>query len=636
MHPRSHSPAGQQSAAAPTPGAPAEAVDRPGLLAAALANTLLALWLYQDALLSGGQRVVGGPGTEVWPFLWGRYWMGQMVSGGELSLYTNMLDFPAGGVLWVKDPVTFLLTLPVQLLAGIPAGFIASGVLLLVLAGVGFFLLARALGVGRWVALLAGLTFAFCPHALGEAYNANTEAFAGGWCALWLWAMLRVLRRPGVRSVLLAGVILAALLITNQYFAWAMALLSVPVLVLALRQPQERPRWRQRLGYLAAAVGVGLLLTAPVAWIIHRAISAPNKLNTLPQQIPFKVPNVTDLKHLVLPMAELSGPNVLNAPFQDLVYPGFLVLALALAAPLLGPRGPWRWCWPAAGLCFLVLSLGPVLMLDGHLVQVGDGPLRLPWYYLVRGNPLLGNMSLPHRLAVPAGLCFSLGLAVTVQGLGQRLGQRRWVAPASAALVLAAVVELLVYPPYRVPLATVDAAAPAHARLLAALPGRQAVLNLPLQSHHLSLRSYMWWQATHGRPIAASLRHSSHPTVARRVSWVGQVAGFEKMRGTPQPGADPGARATLLRLGFGYLVLHAEAWCKVLPAADRPRWGATLKQMFGRGLPLADGNVVYALDPTAEAALQARARRALAPADLAPAAASDQRPCAPAPPEARP
>ncbi len=599
----------------PRPDDLAAGVDRRGLLWAALVHAGVAALLYADALLSMGRRVVSGPDTEVWPFLWGRYWMARSLAEGQLPLRTNLLDFPAGGTLWVKDPVAFLLTLPVQLVAGIPAAFTACGLLLFTLSGVGFFLLARMLGAGRWIAITAGLTFAFCPHALGEAYNANTEAFAGGWCALWLWAMLRTARRPRPGAVALAGLILAGLFVTNQYFALAMAVVSGPLLWLDLRGRVGR---RRSLLAVGAAVLLGLALFAPVAWVIHGAISATDKLNTLPAQVPLKVPNVSDLKHLVLPLSALSGPGTLGAPFQDLIYPGFLLAALALAAPWLGPRGPWRWVFPGLGLFFLVLSLGPALMVDGQLVTAGGEPVRLPWAYLVSGKPLVGNMSLPHRMAIPAGLFFSLGLAWSAGGLARRLQRRgpRWAA-AAPALAVVALLEILLYPPYRVPLATVEADRPAHARLLAALPARGAVLNLPLQSHHHTLRRYMWWQAVHGRPIAASLRHSSHPTAARRDVWLRQLADFEKYGNRPLPGADVDAGRRLAAMGFGFVVFHQRRWARLFPQQDGPAWRGTLTRSLGRGVALADGAVVFALDPNVANTLAREAARLL-PGEVSP------------------
>ena len=600
-------------------------VDRRGLLAAALVHAGVAALLYQDAILSAGRRVVAGPDTEVWPFLWGRFWMARSLGQGQIPLHTDLLDFPAGGTLWVKDPLAFLLTLPLQLVAGIPAAFTACGVLLFTLSGVGFFLLARLLGAGRWIAVLAGLTFAFCPHALGEAYNANTEAFAGGWCALWLWAMLRAARRPRPGAVVLAGVILAGLLITNQYFALAMAAVSGPLLWLDLRAG-TRP-WRRSLAAVGAAVLVGLVLFAPVAMVIQLAISAPDKLNTLPAQVPLKVPNVTDLKHLLLPLAELSGPQTLKAPFQDLVYPGFLLTALALASPWLGPQKPWRWFFPAAGVFFLIMSLGPVLMVDGHLVTRGNEPVRLPWSYLIADRPLVGNMSLPHRLAIPTGLFFSLGLAWAAQGVLDRLrGRGRLLAALAPVLILAALVEILWYPPYRVPLATVEVTRPAHARLLGGLPQKGAVLNLPFQSHHHILRRYMWWQAVHGRPVAASLRHSSHPTVAARDPWVGQVADFEKYGTRQLPLADPGVRRRLATMGFGFVVFHHTRWRELFPKQDGEAWLGTLQRSLGRGLALKDGTVVFALDPALGPALGAAAAGVLSADELGAAPARGARP----------
>ena len=583
-------------------------VDWRGLGASVVLHLSVAIWLCQDAVFSGGKRVVGAHDTETWIWLWGHSWMSHsLFEQGRFPYRTTLVDHPDGISLWLKDPLSLLLTLPIQLVAGVRAAFTASELLIFVLAGAGFFLLARSLGIGRVVAVLGGLVFAFCPHALGEAYNANTEAFNAGWCALWLWAMLRAARAPGVLNVLLAGALLTALLVTNQYFAIAMAALSGPLLAAGVWAWRRERAWWRQLAAVAAAVALGLALFVPFGQILLGNISNPGDAALLGGKAEWMVPFVSDARHLLQPMARLNGPHTMQTTFQDLVYPGFGVLALCLAAPLLGPRGPWRWAWPAAALWLVLMAMGPVLMWDAELVRLGGEPLRLPWFYLVSDRPVLEKLTLPHRMMMPAALFLALGLAWTAEGVRQRvdrLGRGRWVGAAvAAALIIGAFVEILAYPPYELPLKTVDARIPAHAPVLGAARAPGALLNLPFQMGSNLRTRYLYWQTAHHRPVGTSLDTGPPPAVVRRVPLLQRLAALQR-GARALPAADPGARTQLARQGYAYVVFHPAFFPRACPGLDLAAYQRLLAASFGAGLRLPDGAVAFALSGPAAASLR--------------------------------
>lgn len=574
------------------------------VVGALLANLALATLLYWNALSSAGRRVVGAENTETWTFLWGHFWMAHsLLQEGKFPLHTTLLGFPGGGTLWLKDPLWLMAMLPVQLTSGLPLASTMAQILQLTLAGLALFLLARLLGAGRLVSLVGSLTFCACPHVLGEAYNGNAEALNGGLMALWLWAMLRAARHGSPRrpwSVLWAGLALAALLISNQYYGLAMFMVSGPVLLLGiLKWRGERTWWRQALA-VAAGVGVGVLLCAYPLWLLHQSTLATDALtilNTGPVRL--EPPYVSDLLHVLRPLSPLGKLDQQAPPFQDLVYPGLALLCVAHLAPLLGRQDRFRWLWPALGLSFLSLSLGPVLSVDGEMIQLGGQYVYLPWHYL-EGAPLFGQMSLPHRMMVPAGLFLSLGTIWTLDGLNRRLskGWGRWVVPPVVALLgLAMLAEVLTYPPYHVPLATVDVQPPAHAKLLAQVPGRGGVLNLPLLMGHNQFRRYYLYQATHTRPMAASMRHGEAPPAAHMDPWLISMARFLKEETKEPPKADPKARERLASLGFSHVVFHCRFWSHQWDDKSLYNITGTMIETFGKGVSLPDGAIVFALDP---------------------------------------
>ncbi len=588
-------------------------LDTRGLLTCALVQAAVALLLLKDAVQSGCARVVGSSSAELWAFLWGHFWMRHSLLVEHRWPYETLLvDHPYGGVLWLKDPIMLLAMLPVQLVAGIPVAYTASQLLLFVLAGVGLYLLARELGLGRWPAILGGLAFAFAPHTLGEAFNGNIEALNTCWQPLWLWAMLRALRRPGWATAAASALLLWALLLANQYWAMAMAAVSGPLLLqrLWLQRNQGSP-WRA-IAWLAAGVGAGLLLFAPAGLAIHSSMAAADKINALTSgQVPLMPPYTTDLVHLWRPMAPLRWQTEFP-PFQDLVYPGFLVAAGAMAAPLLGPRGPWRWWWPALGLGFLVLGLGPALCYDGRVVGAPDHIVWLPWAWLGSALPIVRSMTLPHRMAVPAALFLALGLAWSLHGLWSWRGRRPMGAALAMVLGLGALAEILLYPPYAVPLATTPVPRADHARLLATWEGPGAVLNLPFDLGSHDQRICLWHQAVHGRPVGMTLRITEPPRIVGDIPLLWRVGGparreaLEAWNPEAHPD-DPWGVLALREAGYGFLVVHGDLLALANQGSGE-RYGARLEPVLGPPLRLAEGSLIFPLDPADLAPLAQQAR----------------------------
>jgi len=585
-----------------------------GVLGANLALTVLFYW---DALASAGRRVVGAENTETWTFLWGHFWMAQSITEeGRLPLKTDLLAFPQGGTLWLKDPLWALALLPVQLTAGLPLASTLAQMFQLTLGGVAVYLLARLLGAGRWVSLIGSLTFCACPHLLGEAYNGNAEALNGGMCALWLWAMLRAARHATLRrpwSALWAGLALATLLISNQYYGLAMFVVSGPVLVVGIMHwRKERTWWHQALA-VAAGVAIGAAICAYPLWLLHTSTRAWDSLTVLNEgPTLLEPPYVSDLKHVVAPLSELTLLERRPPPFQDLVYPGLGLLALALLSPLFARRwGGFRWLWPAMGVIFVVLSLGPVLAIDGEMIQSGGRHVFLPWHYLEE-LPLFGQMSLAHRMAVPAGLFLTMAAIMTLDTVSRFLWRTRlkWSAPVLMAIIGAGLItEVLLYPPYQIPLATVHAAPAAHASLLARIPGKGCVLNLPLLLGHNQFRRYYLWQATHGKPMAASMRHGESPPLVEGDPWLEEMAKFLKEETDYLPVADPKVRARLAKRGVEHVVLHTRFWTHQLDDKNLETWIRIMTKTFGEGVKLPDATIVYALKPDGPEKVQRLAKQ---------------------------
>jgi hypothetical protein len=460
---------------------------------------------------------------------------------------------------------------------------------------------------------------------LGEAYNGNLEALAAGWLPIAAWGLMRALRRATWPSALGAGLLVFLLALNNPYFGFALAL-ALPLLAVGGLWAWwgERPLL-PRLGALAGGGLLGSLLFLPIAKLVSASLSSADNLALVDPQIPLRPPNTSDLVHLFRPMAEL--PLAEGAPpFQDLIYPGFAVLGLALAAPLLvwwagrgrdDGRAPLvlAGCTALLGLLFLVFSLGPVLCWQGQPVGIPDDLIFLPWAWLAQSHSLISRMTLPHRFAVPEGMFLAVGLAFALQAVGARItrGRRRgrrqtarWAARGAmagiAALVLA---EMLLYPPYDLPITTMELQPAPHASLLAESEAPGAVLNLPIYRGGNDKRVYFWHQVVHGRPIDMAIRVGVPPTVAVELPLVAAIEATQHEDASylwPEP--PEGERWSgegLMGMGYGFIVLHAP----FLTTEQLGSWVGGLDAFLGPGLVFDDGAVIYPLDPAQRPALEA-------------------------------
>jgi hypothetical protein len=557
------------------------------LLGVALLHAALWVWLAWDAVASGGTRVVGATNTETWPFLWGHSWMTRsLFEDGTWPYRTGLLDHPVGGVLWLKDPLLTAVLSPVTATLGAPVSQVVGGGLLLVLAGVAGFGLLRALGTSRVAAVSGALAFALCPHFLGEAYNGNPEAMAHGWMALWLWAFVALLRAPSAARAGGAAVALFLLFLGNQYFLLSMAAVSAFVLAGVVWARRGDGRTRARLGWTVAAVGLGVVLCLPVVAAMQASIAAPDHLTILNDEPLLYPPFTTDPVQLVAPFAELdrAPPN----PFQDLVYPGW-VAVLATVVAVAWRRDTWSVLALGVGTGFLVLSLGPYLLDGGAPVEVDGRYVGLPWFVLIQGKPVLGRMTLPHRLAMPAALGWGMGVALLLDRLCAK-----GAVGVVAAVVLGggALAEIALVPGYTLPLATSPAERPMAARAIAQSGEVGGLLDLPLAVNRNDRMVALWYQDTHRQPLSMSLRVGELP----RPLWdMPRALEEDEARAIPED-----LREKLAAGAVRWVVFHP--WMLDTRQA-KAEWAAALDARLGPGQAFADGAVVYALDEAAAAAL---------------------------------
>ncbi|HKP53479.1 MAG TPA: hypothetical protein VJ183_12620 [Chloroflexia bacterium] len=559
--------------------------------------SLLTFFMTLPLPLELASRVPGG--GDAWQHIWNLWWVKDALLHGQNVYHTNLLYYPDGVNLYFHTLVLTagLIGIPLQLLG---LNLIATYNLILlssfVLAGYGMFLLCHYLTGHKWAAFVGGIIFAFAPYHFAHVYG-HMNLISIQWMPFYVLLLLKAIDAPArkfkVQSskfkveeadethldtgetpesspkprnfgpwTLDFGLVTAAgagaLLAVNAYTDWTYAayllILTVMVLLWRVLRRSERAMlrekgvgWRQGGLRLLVGFGVFFLLVSPILFPMlaeaqlgyaqqdgHETLvySSDVVLAFTPSELhPLWGQGIKEYVGNLGPYLPVKNPS------ERTLFLGYMVLALSIFAFWrLRKVGQVRF-WAVAALITWILSLGPLLQLNGETAFTGfKVSYPLP-YLLLFDLPFFSIMRSPSRLTVLTMLALAALAAYSVAYLLRRLEQPR------VARRLASTDKLLTSPDPRPPtpnsrtrawraagfafvaiivpalilfefLAALDIVPPGWDvpiySKIAAEPGQFALLELPLRP----FGDYMAYQTVHGKPIVGGYlsRQPPYPT----------------------------------------------------------------------------------------------------------------------------
>lgn len=449
---------------------------------------------------------------------------------GELPLRVDdFLNFPAGGSLWVADPLNALLLAPLIPLLGVPVAYTLLVWFHVVFSGVMAYRLGERISGKASVGWVASLAYAESPLLICHIHNGASEAIAGGWLAWSLLATWELAENPtSSRGKVVEAGLAAALCAVAQWYAGVCAFAWLAINLLR--------RWRA----LGAAMALAALLVLPVAVLAQRTSTAADNVVGIKTE---KEVNVvrrtigpTDPRVWVMP-GDFRSPDFrkYSKYAEEYIHSSYLGWVVLVGAALAGWGPGRRRLWLAVAAAAL-LSLGPVLVIDGQAVIVARR-LAIPMpYFLVEKLPGFSSLSLLYRF----NQLTVLGLAV-LAGMGWSRYRYGWLA---GALMIA---ESRFVSPMAGNLGKTDATIPAVFEVLRDAP-EGAVMNYPVAGG----RAYLYEQTVHGKPVAGSLNFPNNK--ASLQVWKALLS-----NSTQSPEAFRQAAAREAReQGVRYLVVHID------------------------------------------------------------------------------
>src|SRR5512143_1148404 len=325
------------------------------------------------------------------------------------ALKTSPAELPHANIFWplrytlgMDEPVlgTTLLAAPLALFTD-DAVLLYNVVRLLtfLFSALTAYWLARELGAGEWVALVAGAAFAFSPIRTDQIAHLST--LGTQWWPLALLFTIRFARGNRTRHALLAALFFVLAFLACGYHGVIAAAVMPPVLLVLFWG-----RWdRLKAGALAAFLaGLALL---PVYMMHERALAPERYARGTEETVPYAAPvesflatsSWNRLYGEVTDPFRVIGPNNL--------FPGLLLPCLVIAGAVVAVRRRERPSREAVALAVLLVgaalvALGPRVRAFGH--DLGPGP----WAFLRDTLPLFRMIRVTSR----AGVFIALPLAM--------------------------------------------------------------------------------------------------------------------------------------------------------------------------------------------------------------------------------
>jgi hypothetical protein len=277
----------------------------------------------------------GGPDGEL--FLWTLSWDAHAFLHQPFAIFDANIYYPLRDTLALSENLigTALFSAPIQWITGNPVlALNVASLLSTLLCGVGTWLLARRLGLGRVAAVMAGLVFAFSPPRFFRMEQIHLGTVQ--WIPFGLAALHAYLDEGRARHLKWTACFFTLQVLTSGHGAVFMLVACGGLVAYRVVLGDPLRPWRR-----VRDLGVtGVLLLAPVAWSVlpYRRVQEGLGLRrslenwTVPASSYFAAP--THVQAWIV--ARFPDARILETAGAFL-FPGFLSLMLAAAALVLRP-----------------------------------------------------------------------------------------------------------------------------------------------------------------------------------------------------------------------------------------------------------------------------------------------------------
>jgi len=387
----------------------------------------------------------------------GFWWFKKALLSLRNPFYSDYFYFPQGANLAFYGGASFssfLLTLPISLVAGIHAAILSAHFLGYLLSGYFTFLLAYELTGSKKGAVTAGLIFGFFPYHFVNVPVAMILSSLQ-WMPMFLWLFKRSVECLQARWAVLAGVALSLVILADQMQAIMVALIILGIFPFLLWQQagssgaeagSAAQGIRRLLVNLFIMGATALVLSSPYLYAFFDFMTQSSGVLAI-SHFDYRGANSfsADLLSFFLPPTYhqiWGGTFPATMPFaRGAAYLGYVPVILSgIALAGFWRRGLVKFLGILLAIS-LVLSLGPTLHING-VWQWGEKIIKLP-YYFTNNWPIIGNIRTPYRFQPLTMICIALLAAYGVAHLEKMLSKYPWKNWLLAILSVCVIIEFL-------------------------------------------------------------------------------------------------------------------------------------------------------------------------------------------------
>ncbi|HEY3361939.1 MAG TPA: hypothetical protein VGK06_09000 [Methanosarcina sp.] len=384
----------------------------------------------------------------------------------------------------------------------------------------GTYLLVTYLTGDRASSFIAGIVFAFSPyhfaHALGHFGATSIEWIP--FCALYL---MKMYKEGGVRNSFFAGIFFILVAMSDlQYMVFmgifVILLFVYEVYVFFRNEKTDYKETFKNLFHKYALFGlISLLGLIPLTLEnIQIALSNENFLKLDPFEA---VTYSADLLSFFLPsvLHPVYGSAVTDIynnfsgnTSENTTFIGYTVILLSSFAALRLKRNKYVKFWLIAALFFSLISLGPLLHVNGNTsFTVFNTTVPLPYLALYHLIPFLDNCRTPGRFFVIASLSFAV-----LAGYGVSELQKFNKYNKKVAIII--ISSLIIFEYLAIPFPVSAVSQPSFYEEISQDRGNYALLEIPATQNYDAGSNIIYYQTIHGKPVVGNWA-ARYPSNAR-------------------------------------------------------------------------------------------------------------------------
>jgi hypothetical protein len=439
-------------------------------------------------------NTIPGVGGDGYWFLWDFWAFKNAIFTHTNPLYTSYIFYPIGVNLAFSTTSFFnaALSIPLQLIWGLPQAYTFIWLMSFALSGYGAFALMRYLGGSTKVAFISGLIFMLCPYHFAHALG-HMNLIATAWIPLYTLFFLKTIRENKMLNPVFAALFLSITAFCDLYYVIYLVTLSVLLVAYYFWTERKQASFAGILRRTGLAIVIFVGLTLPLVFPMFQELLHGGNYEYISGSfskysadlVAFVVPSILNplFSSEVAPLYQ----HLTGGVAEQTVFLGYVGLVLSAVAIIKQRTREVRF-WALALGIFLVLSLGPVLQVNGVVVRVpnaipyiGNAAVPLPYYVLMH-LPVFSIARVTSRWDIMVMLCVSVLSGYGLQYLVNRShSSGRIVRKENVLCVVVAGLILLEFLSVPYPVATT--AVPAFYQKMGTDPQDYAVLEVYNQTN---------------------------------------------------------------------------------------------------------------------------------------------------------